>query len=98
MDICFMSALHVDTELGPHMGHPSMTTIKGEDPCDLEMSNREYRASKNKRAPQLEPEARDVGELLVQTTYLAAKFGYWDILKTLSISLIWRGVKRKWFG
>ena len=97
MDICFTSALPVGTELRPHTGHPPVPTTKGEEPCDLEMSNREYRASKYKRTPQHEPEARDVGELLFQTTYLAAKFGYCHILKNLSISLIWRSVKRKRF-
>ena len=49
MDICFMSALHVGTELGPHTGHPPMPTTKGEDPCDLERGDKEYRASKNQR-------------------------------------------------
>ena len=97
MDICFMSALHVGTELGPHTGHPPMPTTKGEDPCDLERGDKEYRASKNQRHLNMSPEAREVGELLVQTTYLAAKSGSWDFLKTRSIFLIWRGVKRKRF-
>ena len=96
-DICFRPALHVGTELRPHMGHPPVPTTKGGDPCDLERGDKEYRASKNQRAPQHEPEAREVGELLVQTTYLAAKSGSWDFLKTRSIFLIWRGVKWKRF-
>ena len=96
-DTCFTPALHVVTELSPHTGRPPVPTTKGEDPCDLEMGDREYRALKRKRTPQHEPEAREGGELLVQATYVAAKSGHWDFLKSCSIFWIWHLVKRKWF-
>ena len=61
MDICFMSALHVGTELGPHTEHPPVPTIKGEDPCDLERGDKELRASKNQRHLNMSQRPRILG-------------------------------------
>ena len=93
--------LHVSTTCwywarAPH-GASSRAHHQGRRPLWLGDEQQGIQGLEEPKAPQHEPEAREVEELLVQTTYLAAKFGHCHMLKKRSISLIWRLVKRKWF-